>query len=160
MKRPLVYFLTMLALAIFWAMELLMNYADYTEGSPIFLKPDFQKLFEENRLLLLGAELLFPLMMAAVFVTLALVKLRPRPIRVAALWAVFVAMEFWMMRTFFFPDRMLRYYQMSDPEYYQDVGEGDPFVYYFVAHLVVLGVLLAVREYSVERRVSDFEGGD
>lgn len=150
MRRPLIYFLTMVALAIFWAVVLLMNYADYTEGSPIFLKPEFQKLFETNRLLLLGAELLFPLLMVAVFTTLALVKLRPRSIRSAALWAVFMATEFWMMRAFFFPDRLVRYYQLSDPEFYQHVPEGDPFVGYFIGHVGVMVLLVLVKEYSQE----------
>ena len=84
MARPLTYFLTMVGLALFWALVLLGNYVDYAEGSPIFLKPQFTKLFEANRLLLIGAELLFPLVMTGAFVTLALVKLRPRSIRTAA----------------------------------------------------------------------------
>jgi hypothetical protein len=159
MIRPLIYLLTMLALAGFWAMVLLFNYVDYTEGSPIFLKPQFQQLFEANRLLLLGAELLFPLMMCATFLALALVKLRPRSIRLAALLAVFMAMEFWMMRAFFFPDRLLRYYQQSDPEYYQHVSEGDPFVIYFVGHVAVMAFLLAVKEYTptLATRPADFD---
>jgi hypothetical protein len=148
MARPLTYFLTMLGLGLFWALVLLGNYVDYAEGSPIFLKPQFAKLFETNRLLLIGAELLFPLLMTGVFATLALVKLRPRPIRTAALWSVFMGMEFWMVRAFFFPDRLVRYYQMSDPEFYQHVPEGDPFVYFFAAHVAVMGLLLLYKEYS------------
>jgi hypothetical protein len=148
MARPLTYFLMMVGLALFWALVLLGNYVDYAEGSPIFLKPQFTKLFEANRLLLIGAELLFPLVMTGAFVTLALVKLRPRSIRTAALWTVFWGLEFWMVRAFFFPDRLVRYYQMSDPEFYQHVPEGDPFVYFLLAHVAIMAFLALYKEYS------------
>jgi hypothetical protein len=81
-------------------------------------------------------------------VVLLILKLRTRGIRFVYLPLIFVATEFWMVRAFIFPDRMLRYYQMSDPEYYMHVAPTDPFLAYFIVHAVLFVLLLLVREYD------------
>jgi uncharacterized membrane protein YhaH (DUF805 family) len=148
MGRPLFYFTTVLFQAMFWLIELLANYSDYLEGSPIFLKKPYVEMFNMNRIPLLVSELLVPLVMLVSFIALAVIKLRSTGIRYAYLLILFIAMEFWMVRAFIFPDRMLRYYQMSDPEYYQNAGQGDPFLYYFIAHVVLFALVVIVKEYS------------
>lgn len=154
MTRPLFYIFALFANAAFWALHLLGNYADYTEGSPIFLKKPYEQLFIQNRFLLIGAELIFPALMLITFSALIFVKMRPRPVRLPFLFASFMAMEFWMARAFLFPDRLVRYYQLSDPDFYMHLPQSDPFLWFFLAHLIVFALLIAVREYTFPNQFS------
>ena len=148
MGRPLFYFTTVLFQLIFWVVELLTNYGDYLEGSPIFLKKAYSELFNLNRAPLIASELLVPLVMVVCFIVLMIMKLRSNGIRFSYLFILFLATEFWMVRAFVFPDRLVRYYQMSDPEFYMHLPKSDPFLYYFIGHVVLFGLVFFIKEYS------------
>lgn len=157
MRRPLFYILVVGASCVFWLLELLGNYGDYIEGSPIFLSKPFAKLFEINRLPLIATELLIPAGMVCVFLVLLILKFQARSIRYNVILMLFLATSFWFARTFYFPDRLVRYYQMSDPIFYSQIPEGDPFAWYLGVHLAMLIAVLLIDEYSKDWEEEEWE---
>lgn len=146
MFRPIYYLLSLILHLAFWVMLLLINYSAYTDSAPEVLRDDYFRVFEANRLLLLGAELLFPLLMIAGTLVLLGTKLRPRPVRVPYLIMLFIGFEYWMMRAFFFPMSMSQIYAANDGKWME--FEAQPFLPYFIGYGLFAAAMLVIREYS------------
>lgn len=147
MNRPIFYVLSLFLHGCFWLVLLLSNYADYTSSAPEVLGKDYAELFEANRMMLVLAELFFPFLMLAASVVLLIVKFRPRPVRLPYLLMLFMGLEFWVWRTFFFPDRMGSYYAMSELQMKPDAMQESHF--FNLAIYLLLGlVVIGIKEYS------------
>ncbi|HHG84877.1 MAG TPA: hypothetical protein ENJ82_09005 [Bacteroidetes bacterium] len=147
MKRPLFYVLSLIFHASFWLVLLLANYSDYTGSAPEVLQKDYSELFEANRLSLVLAELFFPFLMVVASLILILVKFRPRPIRLPYMLLLLMGLEFWLWRTFFFPDRMATYYAMSDLKINPENAQEGHYVL-LIAYLIFGMLIFLIKEYS------------
>ncbi|MEM7039566.1 MAG: hypothetical protein AAF570_21505 [Bacteroidota bacterium] len=147
MFRPIFYLLSLLANTVFWSVLLLFNYLDYTGIDPYQLQDDYATAFMSNRFMLLLAELLFPLAMVLGFMVLVFMKLRPRPVRWPYLLLLFMCVEFWVWRTFFFQDRLASYYFMSETKG-MELPYSEVHGWILGVYVVIGIVILGVKEYT------------
>ena len=146
-------FATYLALAIggfvFWVMELLLNYKDYISNDPFGLEEQYQQAFIIDKTQLIFAELLFPFGMALAFLLILIFKFVARPVRLVMGFMIFLGMEFWMWRAFFFKGRIAILYlrnQENDPT----LQLPDSFSEYMIGFAVAFAILLILKEYATE----------
>ena len=146
MSRGVFFFVLTVACCLFWSWECVWNYLDYLGDSPIFLKPDYLRAFETNRLKLIAVELLVPFGMAVFFLILTVMHVRGAFIKWPLLLLLFLSSGYWFARTFVFPDRMVRYYQMSDPERYADRSPGEIAGYLLAVFVILWGLVFLYPE--------------
>jgi hypothetical protein len=146
-------FAAYLAMAIgglaFWVMELLLNYKDYISNDPFGLEEQYQQAFIVDKTHLIFAELLFPFGMALAFLLILVFKLVARPVRFIMGFVLFLGMEFWMWRSFFFEGRIAVLYlrnQENDPT----LQLPDTFREYLIGFAVAFALVLVLKEYVTE----------
>ena len=159
MNRPIFYVLSLFFHATFWLVLLLSKYATYSGNAPEVLQQDYAEMFEANRLSLILAELFFPVLMMVASVVLIIVKFRPAPIRLPYLLMLFMGLEFWVWRSFFFQDRMGSYYEMSEMKMNPaDQQEGHFLV--LIGYAMFFGLMYLVKEYREQDLALDIDGDE
>jgi hypothetical protein len=147
MQRPILYVLALFLHTGFWLVLLLTNYTEYTSTAPEMLDQEYFQQFEENRVQLVLAELLFPAVMAICSIVLLFIKFRPAPVRLPFLILLLMGVEFWLWRWLFFPDRMATYYALNSGEFFPtDVSQGHEVI--LAGYSIFFMLILLFREYT------------
>ena len=157
MARAYLYFSLALLYLIFWIVLLLTGYFSYVENDPFFLEGEYLVKFVGNRQQLLFSELIFPGIMFLGFLSIFLLKLFFRPIRLALGIFTFMSLEFFVYREFIFSDQYADYQSNFLAGIPVDFIEANGYIFEIGALTIGFLLVVLVREYALPKPIPKFK---